>query len=221
MTATAGGTATQRTAIQRVARDLHRRGLTHGRTGNLAVRAGDAVLVTPTGVSLADVEADALSVVDLTGRHLDGPAPTKEAFLHVAVLRARPDAGAVVHTHSVYSAALSCLDGLDPEHPLPALTAYYAMRVGALRLLPYAAPGDPAATSAVEEAARHGGALLLRNHGPVVAGSDLDAALDALEELEHTAQLYFITHGHRTAPLGPTQVAALTARHPTGKAASA
>ncbi|WP_324650293.1 class II aldolase/adducin family protein [Georgenia sp. H159] len=199
-----------RQQIERIGRSIHRRGLTHGRTGNLAVRDGERVLMTPTGVSLGEVEANALSVLDLTGRHLEGPKPTKEAFLHVAMLRARPAANAVVHTHSLYSAALSCLDGLDPDSALPPLTAYFAMRVGRLRLLPYYAPGDAAATAAVEEAGHAGHALLLRNHGPVVAGSDLDSALDALEELEHTAQVYFITRGLPTAPLTAESLAALT-----------
>ncbi|WP_025156346.1 class II aldolase/adducin family protein [Leifsonia aquatica] len=205
-------------AVERVAHDIHRRGLTHGRTGNLAVRDGERVLVTPTGVSLGDVTAADLSIVDLAGTHLAGPRPTKEAFLHVAVLRARPGDNAVVHTHSVHAAALSCLDGLDPERPLPPLTAYYGMRVGALRLLPYSAPGDPAAADAVEEAARASHALLLRNHGPVVAGADLAEALDALEELEHTAQLFLLTRGLRTASLSDEQVAALQPRTTTGKA---
>ncbi|MFS0911149.1 class II aldolase/adducin family protein [Microbacterium sp. 179-I 3D2 NHS] len=204
-----------RRAIERVAQSIHRRGLTHGRTGNLAVRDGDRVLLTPTGVSLADVSADELSVVGLDGTHLDGPKPTKEAFLHVAVLRMRPDANAVVHTHSVHSAAVSCLADVDPENPIPPLTAYYGMRVGMLRMLPYFAPGDPAATAAVEEAARATHALLLRNHGPVVAGTDLDAALDAVEELEHTAQLFLLTRGHAAAPLTDAQLRALSA--PSGR----
>lgn len=207
--------------LERVAHAIHRRGLTHGRTGNLSVRDGDRILVTPTGVSLADVDGDALSVLDAEGRHLDGPRPTKEAFLHVAMLRVRPGDRAIVHTHSVHSAALSVLADLDPEDPLPPLTAYYGMRVGRLRLLPYVAPGDPSATAAVEEAARDGHALLLRNHGPVVAGADLDSALDALEELEHTAQLFLLTRGMPTAPLTPSQLAALTARDDAGKAPTA
>ncbi len=198
-----------RAQIERVAHSIHRRGLTHGRTGNLAVRDGDRILVTPTGVNLGEVDGSALSVLDAAGNHLDGPRPTKEAFLHLAVLRIRGDANAVVHTHSLYSAALSCLDGLDPDQPLPPLTAYYGMRVGRLQLLPYFAPGDPAATAAAEEAARAGHALLLRNHGPVVAGTDLDSALDALEELEHTAQVYFVTRGLPTAPLTEERLAAL------------
>lgn len=207
----------QRQQIVRVANSIHVRGLTHGRTGNLAVRDGDRILVTPTGVSLGDVETDSLSVLDADGRHLSGPRPTKEAFLHVAMLRTRPELNAVVHTHSVHSAALSCLADLDPVHPLPALTAYYGMRIGDLAVLPYFAPGDPAATEAVETAASQTHALLLRNHGPVVAGVDLESALDALEELEHTAQLYFLTSGHRTAPLTADMLTALAARASDGR----
>ena len=204
-------TAAARRAIERVAHSIFHRGLTHGRTGNLAVRDGDHVLLTPTGVSLGEVEAAQLSVVALDGTHLDGPKPTKEAFLHVAMLRVRPDLNAVVHTHSVHTAAVSCLADIDADEPIPPLTAYYGMRVGKLRMLPYFAPGDPAATGAVEQAARETHALLLRNHGPVVAGADLDAALDALEELEHTAQLFFLTRGLPTAPLTPAQLHAVAA----------
>lgn len=203
-----------RRAIERVAHSIHRRGLTHGRTGNLAVRDGDRVLLTPTGISLADIEADALSVVALDGTHLEGPKPTKEAFLHVAVLRVRRELNAVVHTHSVHAAAVSCLADVDADDPIPPLTAYYGMRVGTLRMLPYFAPGDPAATEAVQDAARATHALLLRNHGPVVAGVDLDSAVDALEELEHTAQLFLLTRGLATAPLTPAQRHALV---PSGR----
>ncbi|QEA28330.1 aldolase [Microbacterium sp. CBA3102] len=210
--------ADARRAIERVAHSIHRRGLTHGRTGNLAVRDGDRVLLTPTGVSLADVDADRLSVVALDGSHLDGPKPTKEAFLHVALLRVRPEANAVVHTHSVHAAAVSCLSDVDPENPIPPLTAYYGMRVGKLRMLPYFAPGDPAATDAVEDAARVTHALLLRNHGPVVAGADLDTALDAVEELEHTAQLFLLTRGLATSPLTSAQLHALAT--PSGRTSS-
>ncbi|QUW17841.1 class II aldolase/adducin family protein [Agrococcus sp. Marseille-Q4369] len=204
-------TETPRAAMARVARTIDEKRLTHGRTGNLAVRDGDRTLVTPTGVRLREVDPSQLSVLDADGRHVDGPRPTKEAFLHAAMLRARPELRAVVHTHSPFSAAVSCLDGLDPEEPLPPLTAYFGMRVGRLRLLPYIAPGDVSAADSIADAARTHQALLLRNHGPVVAGADLDAALDALEELEHAAQIFFVTQGLRTAPLTAAQLAALSA----------
>lgn len=193
-----------------VARSIFDRGLTHARTGNVSIRHGDDILVTPTGVSLGAVTADSLSLIDTRGRHLDGPKPTKEAFLHAALLRARPGAGAVVHTHSTHAAAVSCLDGLDPADALPPLTAYFAMRVGRLPLLPYFAPGDTGLEPAAETAARDHPALLLRNHGPIVAGKDPATALDALEELEETAKLFLLLRGSRTRPLTPQQRDALT-----------
>ncbi|PRX68555.1 ribulose-5-phosphate 4-epimerase/fuculose-1-phosphate aldolase [Nonomuraea fuscirosea] len=202
----------QRAEIIAAARSLFQRGLTHGSTGNLSVRVGEHLLVTPTGSSLGTVEADELSLIDAAGAHVSGPRPSKEAFLHAAMLRARPEANAVVHTHSTYAAAVSCLDGLDPEDALPPLTAYFAMRVGRLPLLPYFAPGDQVLEPAAEEAARTHAALLLSNHGPIVAGTSLGAALDAIEELEETAKLFLLLRGLPTRPLTPEQVRAL-ARH--------
>ncbi|MEV4082603.1 class II aldolase/adducin family protein, partial [Nonomuraea fuscirosea] len=124
--ATNRATDEQRAEIIAAARSLFQRGLTHGSTGNLSVRVGEHLLVTPTGSSLGTVEADELSLIDTAaGAHVSGPRPSKEAFLHAAMLRARPEANAVVHTHSTYAAAVSCLDGLDPDDALPPLTAYF------------------------------------------------------------------------------------------------
>jgi len=186
------------------------RRLTFGRTGNISVREGERILVTPTGASLGALED--LSVIGADGRHVGGPKPSKEAFLHAAVYRARPSAGAVVHLHSTHSVAVSCLDGLPQDDVLPPLTAYYVMRVGTLPLLPYYAPGDPALEPLAEESARRHSAFLLANHGPVVAGSDLAAAADAVEELEETARLFLLLQGHRTRPLTHDQVADLHER---------
>ncbi|EMD29478.1 3-oxo-tetronate 4-phosphate decarboxylase [Amycolatopsis azurea] len=191
------------------ARSLYDRGLTHGRTGNISVRHGKQILVTPTGACLGTVRPGDLSVVDGDGNHLAGPPPSKEAFFHATVLRQRPSANAVVHTHSTYSAAVSCLDGLDPHDAIPPLTAYFAMRIGRLPLLPYHPPGDPGITEPLARAATDHPALLLANHGPVVAGTNLDTALDTLEELEHTAELYLLLRGRSTRPLTDRQRDAL------------
>ncbi|MET9251661.1 3-oxo-tetronate 4-phosphate decarboxylase [Nonomuraea sp. NPDC003709] len=196
--------------IAELGASLFRRRLTHGRTGNLSARTGDAFLITPTGGSLGDVSPDQLSLVSLAGEHLDGPRPSKEAFLHAAFYRARPDAGAVVHLHSTYSVAVSCHDGLDPDDVLPPLTAYYVMRVGRLPLLPYHAPGDPALGPIAERAARSAHALLLANHGPIAAGADLAAAADVVEELEETARLWLLLRDRPVRPLTPDQVRSLS-----------
>ncbi|RMB82574.1 3-oxo-tetronate 4-phosphate decarboxylase [Streptomyces shenzhenensis] len=199
-----------RALIVRTARSLFTRGLTHGSTGNLSVRLADgSLLLTPTGSSLGTVEEAELSRTDLTGHHLDGPRPTKEAFLHAAFYRARPTAHAVVHLHCTHAAAVSCLDDIDRANALPPLTAYYAMRVGTLPLLPYHAPGDSGLEPLAERTARTHHAVLLANHGPVVAGRSLAQAADAIEELEETAKLHLLLRGHTTRPLTREQAAAL------------
>jgi ribulose-5-phosphate 4-epimerase/fuculose-1-phosphate aldolase len=196
-----------------VARSMHQRGLTHGSTGNISVRVDGGILVTPTGHSLGTVTPEDLSVVALDGTHLDGAKPSKETFLHLAVLRARPAAGAVVHTHSTHAAAVSCLADVDPADVLPTLTAYYAMRVGRLPLLPYHAPGDPALEPFAERVARTHGSMLLRNHGPVVSAATLAGALDAAEELEETAKLFLLLRGMATSPVPVEEAARLHALH--------
>jgi len=195
---------------------LFARRLTHGRTGNISVRVDEGFLVTPTGGSLASLTAEDLALVGLDGTHLSGPRPSKEAFLHAAVYRARPGAGAVIHTHSTHSVAVSCHAEVDPDDALPPLTAYYAMRVGRLPLLPYHAPGDTALEPLAERTAATAHAFLLANHGPVVAGADLAGAADALEELEETARLWLLLRDQPTRPLTPEQAADLQARHGTG-----
>jgi ribulose-5-phosphate 4-epimerase/fuculose-1-phosphate aldolase len=188
---------------------LFARGLTAGRTGNLSVRVPGGFLVTPTGSSLGQLEPDQLSLVDLEGCRRDGPRPSKEAFLHAAVYRARPQDSAVVHTHSTHAVAVSCLADVNPEDVLPPLTAYYVMRVGRLPLLPYHAPGDRSLEELAERTARESHAMLLANHGPVVSAADLATAADAVEELEETARIHLLLHGQRTRPLTPEQVEAL------------
>jgi ribulose-5-phosphate 4-epimerase/fuculose-1-phosphate aldolase len=203
-----------REAITALGASFFARSLTFGRTGNLSVRTGASVLMTPTGVSLGALDPDELSVIDLDGNHVDGPKPSKEAFLHAAVYRARPHEQAVVHLHSTNAVAVSLLDDVDPRDVLPPLTAYYVMRVGRLPLLPYHAPGDETLEQlAVDTAVEHR-CFLLANHGSVVAGNDLAAAADAAEELEETARLFLKVRGLPTRPLTANQVQSLRKRHP-------
>jgi ribulose-5-phosphate 4-epimerase/fuculose-1-phosphate aldolase len=121
----------------------------------------------------------------------------------------RAGTGAVVHLHSTYSVAVSCLAEVDPDDVLPPITAYYVMRVGRLPLIPYFKPGDLALAEAVRGFAGKHYAVLLANHGPVVAGKSLDAAVNAIEELEETAKLYLLLRGAKTRFLTAAQVEGL------------
>jgi 3-dehydro-4-phosphotetronate decarboxylase len=107
------------------------------------------------------------------------------------------------------------LEEVDADDVLPPLTAYQMMRIGTLPLVPYYAPGDPALADAVRGMAGKHHAMLLANHGPVVAGSNLAAAADAVEELEATAQLYLLLRGARVRTLTDAQVADLRRRFPS------
>jgi len=203
-----------REALCRLGSSLFERGLTHGSTGNLSLRTGTGFLLTPTGVSLGALDPACLSVLDAQGNHVDGDAPTKEALLHLAMYRERAGDRAVVHLHSVHAVAVSVLADVDTANVLPPLTAYYAMRIGALPLLPYHAPGDPKLADAVGHAARRHHAVLLANHGPVVSGTSLAAAADAIEELEATARLWLMVRREHVRTLTTEQLDDLARRYP-------
>jgi ribulose-5-phosphate 4-epimerase/fuculose-1-phosphate aldolase len=195
-----------------LARSLFDRGLTAGASGNISARTpGGELLVTPTGRSLGRLDPAELSLV-AGGRLVSGLAPTKEMPLHSAFYDTRAGTGAVVHLHSTHAVALSMLPGTDPDSVLPPLTAYGIMRLGRVKLLPVFLPGDPAMGEAVRGLAGKRSAVLLANHGPVVAGADLEAAVNAVEELEETARLALLTHGRAPRLLTEGQIGEVVAR---------
>lgn len=196
-----------------LAKSLFQRGFTHGSTGNISVKLPDGMLVTPTGCSLGRLDADQIAKVDWQGEHRSGRPPSKEAFLHLAMYRARPDEVAVVHLHSTYSVAVSVLADVDAENVLPPITAYYQMRVGSCPLVPYFPPGDRALAACVEKHAGSTRAMLLANHGPVVAARSLTAAVEAAEELEETAKLFLLLRGQSVRVLDPQQCDQLRERY--------
>jgi ribulose-5-phosphate 4-epimerase/fuculose-1-phosphate aldolase len=196
-----------RETICDLARSLYGRGLTHGSTGNISARTDDGgLLVSPTGTSFGRLDPARLSRFDAEGRHIGGDRPTKEMPLHSAFYDTRSTAGAVVHLHSCHSVALSMMPDVDPENFLPPLTPYGIMQLGRVKLLPVFLPGDPAMGDAVRGLAGKRSAVMLANHGPVVAGKDVEAACNAIEELEATAKLALLTRGTGARGLDAGQV---------------
>ena len=192
-------------------KSLFERGLTAGSSGNLSVRlgSGDGWLLTPTNASLGRLDPARLSRLDWDGRLLSGDAPSKEAFLHRAMYGERAGAGAIVHLHSTHSAAVSCMCGLNHDDCIPPLTPYFVMKIGRLPLVPYHRPGDPALAGAIGALAKKHAAVLLANHGPVVSGSSLEAAVYAAEELEETAKLFLLLRDVPVRTLDAAQIAEL------------
>jgi ribulose-5-phosphate 4-epimerase/fuculose-1-phosphate aldolase len=199
-----------RDRIVEIGRSLHSRGLSPGSSGNISCRVADGWLLTPTNSSLGRLDAPSLSKLDWEGNLIGGDKPSKESPLHLAFYRNRPASGAIIHLHSTYSAAVSCLEGLDPCSCIPPLTPYFVMRVGKVPLIPYRRPGDAGLAEEIGRAALRHASVLLANHGPVVSGPDLDGALNAIEELEETAKLMLLLSGQRSRQLTQLQIQELS-----------
>jgi ribulose-5-phosphate 4-epimerase/fuculose-1-phosphate aldolase len=200
-----------REKICRLGRSLFERGLTPGSSGNISVKLDDdGWLVTPTNASLGFLDPARMSRLGPDGRLISGDAPTKEVPLHTALYQTRGVARAVVHLHSTHSVALSMLPEIDPRAALPPMTPYYLMKCGQTALLPYYRPGDPDVANAIKGLAGKYSSVLLANHGPVVSGDTLEAAVFAMEELEETAKLYLLLRGLNPRYLSPAQVEDLT-----------
>ena len=196
-----------------LAKSMFDRGLTGGSTGNISARTQDGgLLVSPTGTSFGRLDPARLSHFDAQGRLIDGDPPTKEMPLHQAFYDTRSTAGAVVHLHSCHSVALSMLPETDPDNFLPPLTPYGIMKLGRVKLLPFFLPGDPAMGDAVRGLAGKRSAVMLANHGPVVAGKDIEAACNAVEELEDTARLAMMLRGMNARALTDDQVRAVVTK---------
>jgi ribulose-5-phosphate 4-epimerase/fuculose-1-phosphate aldolase len=196
-----------RVLLSELAASLFARGFSVGSAGNISVRLPDGYLMTPTNSSLGRLDPERLSRLDTHFQHVSGDKPSKEVFMHRAFYRAREDAGAVVHLHSTQATAVSCLPDVDQSNPIPPLTPYFVMRVGRrMPIIPYYRPGDPAMEPAIGEAAKDARAVLLANHGPVVAGRTLTDAVYAAEELEEAAKLFLILRRQSPRLLSSPQV---------------
>ncbi|NOD78743.1 3-oxo-tetronate 4-phosphate decarboxylase [Ruegeria sp. HKCCD4332] len=185
------------------------RGFSVGTAGNVSAHLDDGILMTPTNSTLGNIDPERIAKIDLDGHHVSGDKPTKEVFLHQAFYETRPEAGAVVHLHSTWATALSCLEDTDPNDCIPPLTPYVVMRVGTVKLVPYVKPGDPKSGDLIRELGGKFSAVLLANHGPVVSGKDLFSAVCAAEELEETAKLLLALRGMPTRMLDVAQAAEL------------
>lgn len=198
-----------REAIVRWGRSLFERRFTVGSSGNISVKLDDGFLVTPTNSCLGFLDPGRLSKLDRSGRPVGGDAPTKELPLHLAFYQGRPAAGAVVHLHSTYATALSCLADIDPDDAIAPMTPYTVMRLGRVPVVPYRPPGSSDMGALILPKVAQHSAVLLANHGPVVAGASLDSAVYAIEELEETARLILVTKGMKVRLLTADQIGEL------------
>lgn len=193
--------------LVRYARSLYERGYSSGGAGNISLKLPDGnVLATPTNSSFGDLNAEELSKVSMEGELLSGQKASKEVLMHLVMYRQRPQCGGIVHLHSPWLTALSCLPDLNHENALPPITPYYVMRVGKLPVVRYIRPGSPVIADEVEKLAANHNAILLANHGPIISGKDIREAVFNAEELEETAKLYFMLKPFGMNTLTPDNV---------------
>ena len=188
------------------AASFHARGYAFGSTGNLSVSDGERVWISPTGARLRKWTPEKMAEIDMEGVALNGNKASKEYPFHLAAYRnSFSGARALVHLHSTWAVALSCLADLDEEAPMPVFTPYYLMRVVPLAVIPYLRPGSAELAAAVGEAARGHDCVLMRNHGFLTLGKTMDEAVDRAEELEETAKLFFILRNEKLRLLTTTE----------------
>jgi L-fuculose-phosphate aldolase len=203
----------EREEIVRACHNLSAAGLVVGTAGNVSVRAGDLVAVTPSGVDYADLAAKDVGVHRLDGTPVEAPlAPTSELPLHLAVCGAYAGTGAgtaaIVHTHSVAATAVSTL-----ADELPAIHYYLAMFGGTVRVAPYATYGTDELASNAVRALRGRTACLLGSHGAVTIGPDLKTAYDRALYLEWVCDVYLRAAAAGTPRLlPPDEIEAVAAK---------
>lgn len=185
--------ADQRSKVVAACHRLLAAGLLRGTSGNLSIRdrSTGSIAVTPTGVAYDSLTPADIAVLDADGHRLDGElAPTSETALHLAVYAARPDVGAVVHTHSMFATVFAVLG-----EPVPPVHYLLARAGGEVPVAPYARYGTAElATHCVDTLAAHS-AVLLANHGLIAVGTDLAGAVAVAEDVEYVAELAYRARG--------------------------
>jgi L-fuculose-phosphate aldolase len=163
-----------------------REGLVKGTSGNISVRVGDEVAISPGSMPYEEIGPGDVSIVDLDGNHLSGGRPSSETPLHTLVYR-ETDAAAVVHTHSIYATTLACtVDELPAVHYM-----IHTFGGDSIAVSDYERFGSDELAAAVHAALGDRRGVLLRNHGAVVHGPTLTRAYDLAVLLEWLAELYW------------------------------
>lgn len=188
---------------------VQEKGLVSGTGGNISIKTGNVIYITPTSVALGKITDKLLSVVSIeTGKPLNDITPSKEIMMHLLSYRANENIHAIIHVHSVYAAAIASIPDFIHDKTIPAYTPGYGLRVGCLPVIPYEIPGSMELAQSVATVLKERNSVLLANHGSVVAAKNLEKALDLVEEIEENAKLFFITNG-KANPLSREQIQTL------------
>jgi len=178
----------EREQIVRYCRLMQSRGLTRGTGGNISIRSGICIAISPSGVEYETMTAEDVPVVDMKGNILYGTlAPSSELSMHIACYRRRRDISAIVHTHSTFATVLACME--MPIPPVHYLIGYAGDSVPCIPYYPFGS--QQLALAAGENLTQN--ALLLGHHGLLAAGPNIERAFAAAEEVEFVAEIYWRT----------------------------
>lgn len=182
----------ERQEIIQTGRRLAERQLVAGSDGNISFRAEpDAIIITPSGLSLGSLNPQDLPVLSLNGDLIEGELkPSSEAAMHLAIYRARPEVGAIVHAHPPYATAFATAGVELPWEAVPELIVF----VGPVAACSYATPGTEAVPQSLEPYWADHNAFLLSNHGLLTVGASLEEAERRLEIVEHAAKILHLSH---------------------------
>lgn len=187
-------------------------GISPGSSGNVSILVDGLVYMTGTGTDLGRLSAEDIAVVTSDGTSVRGAKPSKELALHLAFYEKNPGHAAVVHLHSPFAVAASCLEPWSETSAVPPLTPYFVMRVGQSPLVPFRMPGDPDLAAQLLALPHPFHGALLANHGQIVSATALDAAIEAAIELEEACRITLLTDGKPRRLLPAADIAALSTR---------
>lgn len=170
--------------------EIFNRNKTTGSSANMSFIYKEKIYVTCSGSCFGRLTDASFSITDMEGNLLEGPQPSKELPIHLMMYKkTKGFVQAVIHVHSHFATLWSCLPHEDAGNVIPSYTPYLEMKLGKIRLIPYAKPGSEELFSHFKENLNEGNGYLLAHHGPVVGGTDLRNAFFGLEELEESARI--------------------------------
>lgn len=205
----------QKGLLVEVCKQIAAKNLVCGSGGNVSVRAGDTVLITPSGEALGSLKISDIVELSIEGDVKSGGVPSKEMPFHLAIYREKPDVHAIVHTHSFYSVCVSVTEqGTSPEEVIPPYTPSYVMKVGKVPLVPFQIPGSQELSHSIIDTFRKYGCsgVLLQNHGVVSVAGNLSQALAITEEIEENARIHIVLNG-KGRRLSSEEIAGIAARY--------
>ncbi|MDK2799137.1 MAG: hypothetical protein PWQ70_756 [Clostridiales bacterium] len=201
-----------REELSKLCKTIYDKNMVSGSGGNISVKVGNTIYITPSGYSLGNIKPDDVVEVSLDGDIKGTIRPSKELFLHMEAYKSRPDISVVIHVHSLYSILVGIMTNeKNLSYPMPYYTPGYAMRVRSIALVPFFVPGSLELAQNISQKLKQSNVVLMKNHGMVVVGKELQEAFNVAEEVEENAKMHVMLKGQ--GALSEQQVKAILEKY--------